>query len=118
MSASFGADELCVCSFNLVVLFARNVVFNRELPPTQFSAKSARDLCGHVSRRIPATTIIMNNNDGDGCEGEEEEMFYEKIIIIKVGSFWSVIYRVVHMVCFVAIKFRLDCSFINCHIRA
>ena len=59
----------------------------RELPPAQFALESARDLSGHVSRRIPATTLIMNNNDGDGDDGsEEEEMFYEKIIVIKVSN--------------------------------
>ena len=65
------------------------------MPATQFSLESARDLSGHVSRRIPATTVIMNNNDGDGSEGDEDEMFYEKIIVIKVCqalrtdcSFW------------------------------
>ena len=58
---------------------------SRELSATQFSLESARDLSSHVSRRIPATTVIMNNNnDGDGSEGDEDEMFYEKIIVIKV----------------------------------
>ena len=57
---------------------------SRELSATQFSLESARDLSGHVSRRIPATTVIMNNNNGDGSEGDEDEMFYEKIIVIKV----------------------------------
>ena len=60
----------------------------RELPPTQFTLENARDLIGHVSRRIPATTLISNNNnhngDDDGCE--EEDMFYEKIIVIKVSN--------------------------------
>jgi len=65
---------------------SHSAVTHRELPATQFSLESARDLSGHVSRWIPATTVIMNNNDGDGSEGDEDEMFYEKIIVIKDDS--------------------------------
>ena len=62
----------------------------RELPRAKFTLETARDLSNHVSRRIPATTVILNNNNGDGCE---EEMFYEKIIVIKVGFSLSVVLR-------------------------